>query len=71
MVRRKQADSERIDDLLLGILRDDSRASNTRIATKLGLTESAVRRRIKNTLPATGVDIPGMVIDYLISAQKR
>jgi len=25
----------------------------------------------KNTVPATGVDIPGMVIDYLISVQKR
>lgn len=25
----------------------------------------------KNTVPATGVDIPGMVIEYLISAQKR
>ncbi len=25
----------------------------------------------KNSVPATGVDIPGMVIDYLISVQKR
>jgi len=25
----------------------------------------------KNTVPATGIDIPGMVIDYLISVQKR
>ena len=25
----------------------------------------------KNTVPATGVDIPGMVIDYLTSEQKR
>ena len=25
----------------------------------------------KNTVPATGVDIPGMVIDYLTSVQKR
>ena len=25
----------------------------------------------KNTVPATGVDIPGMVIDYLSSVQKR
>ncbi len=25
----------------------------------------------KNTVPATGVDIPGMVIEYLTSAQKR
>jgi [lysine-biosynthesis-protein LysW]--L-2-aminoadipate ligase len=25
----------------------------------------------KNTVPATGVDIPGMIVDYLISVQKR
>jgi len=25
----------------------------------------------KNTVEATGVDIPGMVIDYLISVEKR
>ena len=48
MVRKKRADSDRLDELLLGLLRDDSRASNTRIATKLGLSESAVRRRIDN-----------------------
>jgi DNA-binding Lrp family transcriptional regulator len=47
-VKRKQRGSDRIDDLLLGILREDSRASNTKIATRLGLSESAVRRRIGN-----------------------
>ncbi len=47
-MRKKQSDSEKVDELLLGILRDDSRASNTRIATRLGLSESAVRRRIAN-----------------------
>lgn len=52
-MKRKQADSDRMDDLLIGILRDDARMSNTDIATKLGLSESAVRRRIKN-LEATG-----------------
>lgn len=52
-MKRKQADSDRIDDLLIGILRDNSRMSNTDIATKLILSESAVRRRIKN-LEATG-----------------
>ncbi len=25
----------------------------------------------KNTVPATGVDIPGMIVDFLISVQKR
>ena len=52
-MKRKQADSGRTDDLLLGILREDSRASNTSIATRLGLSESAVRRRIDN-LRSTG-----------------
>lgn len=47
-MKRKQADSDKIDDLLLGILRENSRTSNTDIATKLGLSESAVRRRITN-----------------------
>jgi DNA-binding Lrp family transcriptional regulator len=52
-MKRKQVDSERIDELLLGLLREDARASNTKIATKLGLSESAVRRRIDN-LKASG-----------------
>jgi len=47
-VKRNQVDSEKIDELLLGLLREDARASNTRIATKLGLSESAIRRRIDN-----------------------
>ena len=47
-MKRKQTDSDRIDDLLLGLLREDSRESNTKIATRLGLSESAVRRRIGN-----------------------
>jgi [lysine-biosynthesis-protein LysW]--L-2-aminoadipate ligase len=25
----------------------------------------------KNTVPATGIDIPGMIVDYLTSIQKR
>jgi len=48
LVKRKQTDSDKIDDLLLGLLRDDARSSNTKIATRLGLSESAVRRRIAN-----------------------
>ncbi len=47
-MKRKQTESDRIDDLLLGILREDSSLPNTRVATKLGLSESAVRRRIDN-----------------------
>ncbi len=48
MAKKKRVDSERLDELLLGILREDARAPNTDIANKLGLTESAVRRRISN-----------------------
>jgi len=47
-VKRKQIDSRRIDDLLIGLLREDSRVSNTKLALRLGLSESAVRRRIDN-----------------------
>lgn len=47
-MKRKQADSDRIDELIIGILKENSRASNTDIATKLILSESAVRRRIEN-----------------------
>jgi Lrp/AsnC family transcriptional regulator, involved in the regulation of lysine biosynthesis len=47
-VKRKQIDSKRMDDLLIGLLREDSRASNTKLALRLGLSESAVRRRIEN-----------------------
>lgn len=47
-MKRKQADSDRIDELIIGILKENSRTSNTDIATKLILSESAVRRRIEN-----------------------
>lgn len=47
-MKRKQADSDRIDELIIGILKENSRISNTDIATKLILSESAVRRRIEN-----------------------
>ena len=47
-MKRKQADSDRIDELIIGILKENSRISNTGIATKLILSESAVRRRIEN-----------------------
>jgi DNA-binding Lrp family transcriptional regulator len=48
LAKKKRVDSDRIDDLIIGILRDNSRMSNTDIATKLVLSESAVRRRINN-----------------------
>jgi [lysine-biosynthesis-protein LysW]---L-2-aminoadipate ligase len=41
--------------------------------TSNGLTVHEVNNttEFKNTVPATGVDIPGLIIDYLISLQKR
>lgn len=53
MMRKKRSDSDHTDDLILSVLGQNSRASNTEIALKLGLSESAVRRRISN-LVASG-----------------
>jgi Lrp/AsnC family transcriptional regulator of lysine biosynthesis len=47
-VKRKQGDSSRIDDHILAMLSQDARTSNTEIAQKLLISESAVRRRINN-----------------------
>jgi DNA-binding Lrp family transcriptional regulator len=41
---------DKIDDDILKILRDDSRESFVDIGKKLGLSESAVRRRVKNLI---------------------
>jgi Lrp/AsnC family transcriptional regulator, involved in the regulation of lysine biosynthesis len=48
LVKRKQEGSSKIDDILLSILRQDARMSYTKVAQKLNLSESAVRRRISN-----------------------
>ncbi len=52
-MKKRREDSNRTDELLLGLLRANSRASNTELARKLSLSESAVRRRISN-LTASG-----------------
>jgi len=41
--------------------------------TKEGLVVHEVNNttEFKNTVPATGVDIPSLIVDYLISAEKR
>ena len=39
-----------IDDKIMGILQYDSRKSFVEIGTEIGLSESAVRRRIKNLI---------------------
>jgi Lrp/AsnC family transcriptional regulator of lysine biosynthesis len=64
-VKRKQNDSSRTDDLILGILAQDSRTPNTDIAQKLGLSESAVRRRITNLV--TG----GKILKFTIEVDDR
>jgi len=46
LAKRKRSDSARTDELLLGILAQDSRTPNTQIAQKLNISESAVRRRM-------------------------
>lgn len=65
MAKRKQADSSRIDDLIIGVLRENSRVSNTDLATKLSLSESAVRRRIAN------LESSGRIRKYTVEVDDR
>ena len=44
---------DKIDEIIIRLLSSDSRASNTELAQKLGMSESAVRRRVGN-LVASG-----------------
>jgi DNA-binding Lrp family transcriptional regulator len=64
-VKRKQGDSSRTDDLILGILAQDSRTPNTDIAQKLGLSESAVRRRISNLVSS------GKILKFTVEIDDR
>ncbi len=41
---------DKTDQMIIDLLRQDARQSNTEIAQKLNLSESAVRRRISNLL---------------------
>jgi Lrp/AsnC family transcriptional regulator, leucine-responsive regulatory protein len=50
---KRQEGSDRTDDLIVGILSANARISNTEMAQKLNMSESAVRRRISN-LVASG-----------------
>jgi Lrp/AsnC family transcriptional regulator for asnA, asnC and gidA len=65
LAKRKQADSSRIDDLIIGVLRENSRIPNTDLATKLGLSESAVRRRVAN------LEASGRIRKYTIEVDDR
>jgi len=64
-VKRKQGDSARTDDLILGILSQDSRTPNTIIAQKVGLSEAAVRRRVSNLVTS------GRILRFTIEADDR
>ena len=50
---RKRGASDRTDDQIIAILTQDARTSNTSLASKLSMSESAIRQRIKN-LQRTG-----------------
>jgi DNA-binding Lrp family transcriptional regulator len=65
LAKRKQVDSEKIDDLIIEILSQNSRMSNTDIATKLVLSESAVRRRRRN------LEASGRIRKYTIDVDDR
>ena len=48
MRRIEEIHKDKIDDKIIGFLRDDARESFVEIGKKLKLSESAVRRRVKN-----------------------
>jgi DNA-binding Lrp family transcriptional regulator len=48
MRRNEKMVKDKIDDKIIGFLRDDARESFVEIGKKLKLSESAVRRRVKN-----------------------
>tara|TARA_B100000470_G_scaffold179155_1_gene143681 strand:+ start:2298 stop:2750 length:453 start_codon:yes stop_codon:yes gene_type:complete len=48
MRRNEKMAKDKIDDKIIGFLRDDARESFVEIGKKLKLSESAVRRRVKN-----------------------
>mgnify|MGYP001375661612 FL=1 len=48
MRKREKMAKDKIDEKILDYLRDDSRESFVEIGKKLKLSESAVRRRVKN-----------------------
>ncbi|MDV3243773.1 MAG: Lrp/AsnC family transcriptional regulator [Nitrososphaerales archaeon] len=52
MSKRKDG-SDKTDEQIIGILSQNSRISNTELAQRLGMSESAIRRRISN-LTASG-----------------
>jgi len=45
---KKSEGQDRTDDLIINLLGDNARMSNEKMAQKLNLSESAIRRRVKN-----------------------
>lgn len=50
---KKKGGSDKTDEQIIGILSQNSRISNTELAQRLSMSESAIRRRISN-LTASG-----------------
>ncbi len=50
MQTRARRGYDRTDDLIVSLLRENARASNTELGQKLNMSESAVRRRISNLI---------------------
>jgi DNA-binding Lrp family transcriptional regulator len=55
MKRVEKMYRDNIDEKILGFLRDDSRGSFVEIGKKLKLSESAVRRRVKNMVDSGAI----------------
>ena len=62
---KKRDDSGRTDELILGILRQDARASFHTMAQKLNLSETAVRRRVGNLAKT------GRIVRFTIDVDDR
>ncbi len=45
---KKKGGSDKTDEQIIGVLTQNSRMSNTELAQRLGMSESAIRRRITN-----------------------
>lgn len=65
MTKKRQRGLDRTDDLIISILSQNSRTSNTEIAQKLSLSESAVRRRVSNLVSS------GKITRFTIDVDDR
>ena len=65
MVKKRKDESDSTDDLLVSLLRENSRESYTVLGQKLGLSESAVRRRVAGLLAG------GRILKFTIEEDDR